>query len=249
MSIEIYVPSHQLAQQMFDNLRELKRLKVVIIHGRSSLDANDETYCKKSALVNTLSGYGYGIYNNVCKECEYNVFNKVNKSNDCKYLNQFRDNTIVRIFTHAHLPLKRGYLDRKIPSLAIIDESFFLTMIDIKEIAVDEIKRHINNKILASVIVNSLSSNEPLLTNLRTAFGNNVTTLLIEEGKRVFTELPALPQFTGDVNNDADLVQQHLNGSIKIRKVIALLLSQLSDEIEIFLSVNILLRCVWSTIR
>lgn len=231
--IEIYVPTHKLAQQMFDNLREFNRLKVVIIHGRSRLDKDGTTYCKKSALVKTLSGYGYGIYNNVCKECQYNVFHEVNKSNDCKYLNQFRDNTIVRIFTHAHLPLERGYLDRKYPSLAIIDESFCLTMIDNKEVTFDRINRHISNEKLASVIINSLSSNQPLLTNLRNAFGDRVATLLGEESKLVFSELPSLPRFTGDVD-EINFVNQPPKGSIKIRKVIALLLSQLKAEIETF---------------
>lgn len=218
--IEIYVPTHQLAEEVKDTLAEFNStLKVQVIHGRTYADNNDDgSFCMKSNLIKSIQSYGYNINKEVCLDCEFN--------SRCGYLKQFSDSVQVRIFTHAQLPLRRG-LDRKIPDLAIIDERFFTTMIDIKKTTLDYIERYIDNQLLVDVIIDALNNNKPLLAKLRKKFGDNVVTVLENASEQVF---PVLPEITS--TSGVDELKQKLRPKIKRKQILAVMLKQLKAEIE-----------------
>ena len=70
--IEIYVPTHQLANEVRKTLLEFKpKLKVTVIRGRTFIDKNTGAValCKKSDLIGSIQNYDYNIYKDVCKGC------------------------------------------------------------------------------------------------------------------------------------------------------------------------------------
>lgn len=117
---EIYVPSHDLANELLNELNAIDpTIEAKVIQGRSyKKDNTDIPLCDKPGSAQRLPDYGYSIYNHVCKSCE--LFKK------CPYLAQYTDEVQVRIFTHASIPLDRGLLDKKYPNGVIIDEAFYL---------------------------------------------------------------------------------------------------------------------------
>ena len=148
----------------------------------------------------------------------------------CEYLEQFDDKTQVRIFTHASLALDRGYLDKKRPDMAIIDESFFSVMIDNQMTTLNKIERYIKNKSLSDVIIDSLDNKKPLLANLRKTFGDNVIKVFKNAAKLLRPKLPNVTSAT-----DANDAKRKLCGSgIKEKQDLALMLDQLKAEIEKF---------------
>lgn len=224
--IEIYVPTHSLAKEVKDTLLQFNaKLNIEVIRGRTYSD--EETGgvapCKKSALIESIQRYGYNIYKDVCKDCEF-----FSPPEQCDYLRQFDDATQVRIFTHKHLPLSRG-LDNKMPDLAIIDESFFIDMIDIKETTINRIKRYIDNKLLVDVLVDSLNNKEPLLAKLHEQFGDDVISTLKNASRQVNPKLPLVQSTT-----DAVEIKKKLGSKTKKKQNLVIMLKQLIAEIEKF---------------
>lgn len=181
--IEYYVPTHQLANEVRDTLLLFNpKLNISVIRGRTHVDSN-APLCTKPDLIKSIQGYNYNIYQDVCKECE--------DFEGCDYLAQFEDNAQVRIFSHAYLSLARSKLEKRVPDLAIIDESFFQVMIETKdEFTLRTVNSRIKNKRLANVIVDSLDNKKPLLATLRAEFGDDVLAVLTKASKQVFPELP-----------------------------------------------------------
>jgi len=125
--IEIYAPTHKLAIEWYKNIiKQNPTLKVSIIGGRSHLTINGQPLCKKAKLAQELSNAGLSVFPNLCLRqsgisqepitCEY--------YNNCEYIGQFKP-ADVYIYTHSYLPLARTRLENWIPSIVIIDESFF----------------------------------------------------------------------------------------------------------------------------
>ncbi len=242
--IEIYVPRHDLANQLkgdllSDSIKRMlvskgldPKLNVVVIRGRTKVGDSGEEACKKSELVNAINNYGYNIYKSVCKgdtltekkQCEFFEGEK-----QCAYLEQFRTDTQVRIFTHTSLPLRRSALDKKIPDLAIIDEGFFTAMIDNHRTSFADIECFIENTLLVSVICDSFNKNKPLLANLKREFGDDVVTALKDASQNVY---PILPELTSTTK--ASDIKPKLVDGIKKRQGLAVMLNQLKAEIENF---------------
>ena len=188
--------------------------------GRTQVNSQGVNYCKKIDLVNTLTPYGYNIRDSLCNNCEFKT--------QCSYLKQYEPygRTQVRIYTHAHLPLSRHY-DKRLPDLAVIDESFFAGLIDNRTVTLSDLKQHLSNSKLATLICNTLQADQPLLAALRHEYDSDqLHTVLTQAAKQV---LPKLPKVTSETQ--VDEAKQLLSASILTLKNIHLLLTQLYAEL------------------
>jgi hypothetical protein len=129
--IEVYVPTHKLAEEWRDNiLRHNPSKSIVILRGRNALSADGLPLCSKHEIADQLVHAGVAVYPHLCLvrgennaptiRCEY--------YDQCPYIQQFRLAEII-IYTHAHIPLQRSALENWVPYAVIIDESFFQTCI------------------------------------------------------------------------------------------------------------------------
>ncbi|MGZ4850163.1 MAG: hypothetical protein ACXV2C_02145, partial [Candidatus Bathyarchaeia archaeon] len=221
--VEIYVPNHRLAEEVRESLLKYNpNLKVVAIRGRTYTDKQvfaDEPLCKMADKIDLMQGFGYSVYNSLCKDCEF--FSR------CSYLGQFKKDTQVNIFPHAYLALGRGLLDAKYPDFAIIDESFYSTMIDNHITTLSLIDRHVKDEVLVNVIVDSLTNKLPLLANLRQTFGDDVIRVLEAAAAQV---RPHLPEVTPTM--ELAEIEQQLKSSIKRKLVLEKMFNQLKAELE-----------------
>lgn len=120
--IEIYVPTHKLGAEWRKAVLEADpRLRVVIVAGRGHLDESGLPLCAKHEVATELSGCGISVFSKLCSStsgyCQHFA--------ECNYIQQFHSSADVYIYTHAHLPLDRGFLDVQMPHMVVIDESFF----------------------------------------------------------------------------------------------------------------------------
>ena len=219
--IELYVYTHELAEQMKAALLKLnKHLNVVVVRGRTNQKSEKSLpLCDKHELVNKISGYGYNIYETLCKDCEYN------KNESCKYLAQYNDDVNVRIFNHAHLPLSRGALAKKYPDFAVIDETFYIRMLLEYEFTFDQIEQHIKNAELSETIIESLKNKAPLLISLKETIGDNLVSVLQSESNNLIIKLPKITD---------PFFEKKLTQNLKIKLQLSKMLGQLALEVENF---------------
>ena len=222
---EIYVPTHDLANELLNKLNDIDpTIKAKVIQGRSyKKDSTDIPLCDKPDSVQRLPDYGYSVYNNLCKSCE--LFKK------CPYLAQYTDNVQVRIFTHASIPLDRGLLDDKYPNGVIIDEAFYSSLMDFKYTNFELIDRFIKNEALRSVLINSLENKLPLLAKLTQAFGDEIDTIFEDEIKGIKIKPKAINGKMSDIQIIHLLDKQY---SIPEKQVLVKMLTQLQLELEMF---------------
>ncbi len=130
--IEIYVPTHKLAEELrMSILTYNPKKRVIVIKGRDAIQPSGEHFCKKHKVAKALSTQGVSVFDHLChqeqraglppRQCEHYA--------TCPYITQFQPSDVI-IYTHAYLPLQRSRLETWFPEIVIIDESFFQTCIE-----------------------------------------------------------------------------------------------------------------------
>lgn len=142
--IEIYVPTAKLADEIEQSIfKKAPNLKVQIIRGRTYKNDEGLTLCKKANQIDKYSVAGEGaIYKRFCKNSDH----KCEHFNDCQYLAQNKKDIQIKLLTHAHLALDRGFLDKEIPIAVIIDESYYQNLIKIEKLTIEDISKQIKSK-------------------------------------------------------------------------------------------------------
>ncbi|MGR8998232.1 MAG: hypothetical protein ACU88J_04185 [Gammaproteobacteria bacterium] len=137
--------------------------------------------------------------------------------------------TLIRIFTHAHLGLERGLLDKRLPDLVVIDESFWQVLISIEPISRDDIVQVITSKSLLQAILTAFDSKTPLLTHLRKRFKTHVAEVIESAIEQISLTYP-------DINPsmDDEEIQSRLFSGYKRGKIVQNMLTQLLVEIQKF---------------
>jgi hypothetical protein len=121
-NIEIYVPTHDLAEQMARDILAVRDLHVIVIRGRSRDHPSGEPMCKKSKLAAKISELGLGVKSTLCGNSEND--RRCEHFETCAYISQFNDEQPgVRIFAHNYIFLPR-VTTLELPSLIVIDETF-----------------------------------------------------------------------------------------------------------------------------
>ena len=236
---EIYVPDHNLAEQLkerfsklvdklkYDGLIKIDySIEVNVIRGRNhKRNDEDKPLCAMSKEANIIANHGISVYANLCnKNCEF--------KNNCPYLAQFKEDAQVRIFPHARLPLARGFLDSRIPDAAIIDESFYEAMIrsnDGNEFSLENIDYFIANKELSALIIEYLSKRQPLLLGLRNKYKDKVIEVLLDAANKVY---PKIDLKGLDKNQLIQELESYYN--TREKKILAAMFNLLADEIQAF---------------
>ena len=137
--LEYYVPTHKLGEEVAGKLKyhPFKNpyfsfqkgaptgLQWQVIRGRGQATKQGKPYCLKNDIATLLTERGYSIYPTLCQAgnqyCEY--------FSECEYIRQFHGEYDIRVFTHSYLALDRGFLDGDLPDYAVIDESYYKTML------------------------------------------------------------------------------------------------------------------------
>jgi hypothetical protein len=125
--VEVYQPTHRLGDEWKASILSYNPGKrVIVIKGREALDAQKQPLCIKHQLANQLSQKGLSVYPNLCRSSQGKgkAPLECDRYQHCAYVQQF-GKADVYVYTHAHLPLKRGELETWKPSLVVVDESFF----------------------------------------------------------------------------------------------------------------------------
>lgn len=172
--IEVYAPTHRLAEEWRDTILKINHLKrITIIRGRNFVDQAGVSFCRKHKMAEQLSVAGFAVYPNLCKQSQGKDIPpvKCEHYDNCTYINQFQY-ADVYIYTHAHLPLERSALEDWEPYTGIIDESFFQSCIQQVQLPL-ALLTHQNlpepAKILCRDIAAALSNGKPLQQRILTA--------------------------------------------------------------------------------
>jgi hypothetical protein len=185
--VEIYVPTHKLAQEVATKLKQLApQLAIQVIAGRSHREKkNAPTLCARAELAARLSQQGLSVYSKLCNDgktrCPF--------FSSCRYLAQFNANTDVRILTHSYLPLPRGLVDDRQPDYVVIDESFFKVLLDIETYDWNDLRKSALPDDLKAALHEGLSQGLPLFQVLTqrfddlTAYLNKVQASLRTKGR------------------------------------------------------------------
>ncbi len=133
---EIYVPTHALADEVGQNLRALyPKLTVKVIGGRSHPGPDGEPLCKKHELAEKVAQAGAEVYSTLCAQEKGKVVERCEHYAMCPYIAQFEP-AQVTIYPHAYLTLNRMTLEPPVPAIAIVDETFFQSCIEIFEVPI-----------------------------------------------------------------------------------------------------------------
>ena len=123
--VEIYVPTHALAEAQAKNARlKNPNLKVKVIAGRSHLGGDGKPLCKKNKMAEEIARAGGEVYSSLCARKKGSAEERCQHYATCPYIDQFA-RTDMTFYTHAHLSLMRSRLEPQVPDIAVIDESFF----------------------------------------------------------------------------------------------------------------------------
>lgn len=224
--IEYYAPTHRLAEEVKDRLLALNPdLEVEAIRGREHSAVGQLPLCQKANLAGKVARKGLPVYSTLCKSLE----GQCEHFKHCPYLAQFKLTTQVRIYTHAHLPLNRSLQDWDAPDFAVIDESFWPTLIDTRLTTLKDLHRHVRPRQLASAMVKALKLGKPLLEVLREKFGDRLPAILDEALSK--STFHGLPELMPGMNETA--VLEELDG-YRPPKALVTLLKNLRAEIEHF---------------
>lgn len=125
--IEVYVPTHALAVEWRDLIKQANPKRVVrIIGGRSHIATNGQPLCARHQIAAQISQAGQSVYTRLC--CASSG-DRCTSYVGCPYIDQFECGHVF-IYTHAYLPLDRGWLDARVPDLVVIDEAFAMVCLD-----------------------------------------------------------------------------------------------------------------------
>lgn len=120
--VEVYVPTHALAKEWKKSiLKHAPTRRVQIIAGRERPGADGKPLCTRHAAASQISKAGYSVYSRLCSPA---TAMPCPDWPGCSYISQFCGSDVF-IYTHAHLSLDRGMLDKNMPDFVVIDESFF----------------------------------------------------------------------------------------------------------------------------
>ena len=161
-SVEIYVPRHDLAEEYVDLLKGINAQVVHVRPRTGGTDGKLPVLCQRSDYVKSLEKQGIGVFKKACRSddgdrCEF--------YETCDYISQFHDpwqddvTNIVRVYVHNYLALRRNPLQGN-PSLVIIDESFFNSMIQIHDLSFKDVREQVRSERhpnLGKEIIKSLS--------------------------------------------------------------------------------------------
>jgi len=225
--IEVYVPTHKLGNDCRQRLidKGVNPNNVTVIQGRTYHPEDGTPLCRKYKAAEKFGESGVSTYKSLCRndageQCEY--------FEGCPYLAQYKPSTQVRIYTHAHLPLKRGLLDKELPDFAIIYESFWKEMIDEKTTSLENISYYINSSKLANCINNALKKNKPLLQCLRLKYGDDIEKVINKAIKSISRHYPDIQP-----NESEEQITSALTPEFKKSRIIELLLQQLLAELNL----------------
>jgi hypothetical protein len=134
-AVEIYAPTHALAEEQATKIRGANpNLTVKVVLGRSHKGADRKPMCKKHELAEEVASAGAEVYATLCAKNRGKPSEERCQHYDtCPYIAQFKSSDVT-IYTHAHLPLQRSQLEAGVPEIAVIDESFFGSCIGTVEI-------------------------------------------------------------------------------------------------------------------
>ncbi|MDA9982671.1 hypothetical protein N9H39_08040 [Gammaproteobacteria bacterium] len=193
--IEVYVPTHALASELAAQFSVgtlpsgwsgslMKQMAPVVIRGRSHIDEQGNTLCKKSKLAGQLSAKGLKVFPRLC--ANHNESLRCPYYSECGYIKQFtcHEDMGVRIFTHPYLGLERGFLDKDMPKYAVIDESYFSALLEDEQISISHLLTSDVPDALSVEIDKALSEGRPLLKSLRDKFNDELMPLVSEAIKK-----------------------------------------------------------------
>lgn len=236
--IEIYVPTHKLADECEQRLikKGVPTTHIQVIKGRTYGSEGTKPLCKKHTAAKKLGAYGVSTYKFLCRNDEGVNDLKCEYFDDCAYLAQFKRSTQIRIYAHAYLTLKRGLLDKEYPDLAIIDESFWNTMIkndndnnDQNSLSLENIKDYIKPRSLAKSITVALEKNQSLLEYLRDKHDGDLDKLFNKAIKFFHRDYPEIQPDESENNVNALLTSRYMKS-----RAIKRLLQQLHTELKQF---------------
>lgn len=192
--VEIYVPGHKLGDELHEKSKHVpgkksklpwqlkgqpSPVKSVVIRGRSFED-DQGTYCQKNLLADELSRKGFPIHPNLCKSkqyvCEY--------YQECRYLNQYKEEYDVRIFPHSYLGLERGFLASDFPDYVVIDESFYQSLLPSNThpptVSLGEVQKAEWPVEIKDALTTGWLKNKPILEALRESLGDGAAEAIEE---------------------------------------------------------------------
>lgn len=116
--VYIYVPTHELAEELVHKIRDLDAsIKVIHRFGR------DKT-CQRNDLADAVQEKGLPVFQTLCD----NNGVKCPFYETCQYINQFDDKYNIIILPHSNLGQEHSKLEQK-PDLVVIDETFYNQLI------------------------------------------------------------------------------------------------------------------------
>ena len=237
IQVEIYVPTHRLADEIAERLRyaasDKNKLsfqkhvpsgaRVQVIRGRSFQRSTGDRMCVKHMVAEKIASLGYSVYPNLCKPLEGLGCPHYD---NCHYIKQFAGGWDVRIFPHAYLSLKRTFLDEKQPALAIIDESFYANLLEHKELPVTAITNYYWSEFCKSTLIDGLKSGLPLLAYLREKLGDDAAEQ-IEDALSCISHQPKVVLGNDDIEEQL----KHLDKFPPVRRL-ETVLEVLIDELH-----------------
>ena len=191
--VEVYVPTHELGEQISASL-EVAFQHRVVIKGRSQPSPRGGRMCAKHKQAELLSEKGYPVYPVLCaKRDDRGHVESCEHYENCQYIAQFTGPERIFIYTHASLPLERGPLEDELPQLAVIDESFFRSCIEIFTVPLADMLSQppgsASEKVCAA-LVDMLKSGKQVLYTIKTEDLETPLQAAIDEHK------PTLPHFS-----------------------------------------------------
>lgn len=126
--VEVYVATHKLANEWQELIRANNPSKRVrVIRGRNHQDDSGVPMCQLAGLAEALSVAGQPVFPNLCRQSGSSGTAPVfcQHYDNCPYIQQFSDFDDVLIYVHDYLGLERTALENRLPSVVVIDESFW----------------------------------------------------------------------------------------------------------------------------
>ena len=142
--IEIYVPTHKLAEECESRLHAINHAKRIhVICGRDYRPDGKSHLCKKHRQANDLAKSGHPVFPMLCLQSAGRKMPpiKCKHYDACPYIQQYGRAADIYIYTHAFLPLQRIMLEQREPCGVIIDESFLPSMVERVEFSITLLSR------------------------------------------------------------------------------------------------------------
>ena len=134
--VEYYAPTHALAAEVQARLQEQNpALSVHVVAGRSHPGPNGKPLCAKHKLAEDVARAGGEVYASLCRREKSKTVEQCSHYATSPYIAQFGP-ADVTIYPHAYLPLQRMKLEPGVPDVAVIDESFYSSCIEVVEVPI-----------------------------------------------------------------------------------------------------------------